>query len=205
MARKSPSNLLLWRYMTESCSLLIAALWKWFCSSLHPLLGAGGCVAESWNCLQVGVLPTGLGLSGTGPSAPLVPPIQTDPLGETQPPHAEFWGEWSETVRELCRISQGCSWGEGGWGKASAMGWPRPSTGKRGGKAALFGPLVKSLFPKRHLKRVVVMLSHYQSFACTITTRKKIKNQYGNQWRAPCSRSLPRSLSLVDTQGVECY
>lgn len=48
--------------------------------------------------------------------------------------------------------------------------------------SSIFGPLNQSFFPKCHLKRVVVMLSHYQPFACTITTGEKIK------------KSIPRSI-----------
>lgn len=41
--------------------------------------------------------------------------------------------------------------------------------------SSILDPQIQSFFPKCHLKRVVVMLSHYQPFACTITTGKKIK------------------------------
>lgn len=96
-----------------------------------------------------------------------------------QPTLGQNFGE-NKVKRRVSPVALRCSRG-GGSGKARAAGSPRPSKGELRRKAAVLGSLIKSLFPKCHLKRVVVMLSHYQLFACTITTGKKIKNQYRNQ------------------------
>ena len=109
------------------------------------------------------------GAGGTEPLGCLVQPTLGQSFGENK-------AKWCVSPVPLRR-----SRGGGGSGKARAAGSARPSTGELRGKAAVLGPLIKSLFPKCHLKRVVVMLSHYQPFACTITTGKKIKNQYRNR------------------------
>lgn len=129
---------------------------------------------------QLGTLPAGLGCWGwlSAFLSPHPHPWRVfmaggdheEPSGLFQSPWGQNFGE-NKDEQWVSPVLLWCCQAGNGWDTTRAAGTVWPSTGD----SSILDPQIQSFFPKCHLKRVVVMLSHYQPFACTITTGKKIK------------------------------